>query len=119
MTGESERANRAPRRRLPLGRGATLVVDGTTHLVGLGDVSVSGAYLITRVPLKVGDVHELRLILVPSLTELVLQARVVRVVTREQAVHHPQGVAVQFLQPDNHTLWSLEAFVKARSGGTA
>jgi hypothetical protein len=106
---------RAPRRRLPMGRGARLVVRGSTHLVGLGDVSVSGAYLLTRVEMSVGEELELRLLLVPSLTELVLRARVVRVITREQSAHHPQGVAVQFVDVPPQTLVQLDAFVQARS----
>jgi hypothetical protein len=107
--------SRAPRRRLPLGRGARLVVKGRFHLVGIGDLSVSGAYLITRLPLQVGEEHELRLLLLPSLSEMPLKVRVVRVITQSQAgMHHPQGLAVQFLQLKSETRARLAAFVEAR-----
>ena len=117
MSDGTRVASRAPRRQLPMGRGARLVVRGSTHLVGLGDVSVSGAYLITRVQMSVGEEHELRLLLVPNLTELVLKVRVVRVVPRDKAAHHPQGVAVQLLDVDTATRVQLEGFVKARGDG--
>lgn len=117
MSDGTRGSARAPRRKLPMGRGARLVVRGSTHLVGLGDVSVSGAYLITRVPTNVGEEHELRLLLVPNLTELVLRARVVRVVQRDQVTLHPQGLAVQFLDLDPATLVQLEGFVQARGAG--
>ena len=112
--GSARGPTRAPRRRLPMGRGARLVVRGSTHLVGLGDVSVSGAYLITRLSLTVGDEPELRLLMVPSLTELVLKTRVVRLIPRDQATHHPQGVAVQFLDMEPSMRVELEAFAQAR-----
>jgi hypothetical protein len=112
--GQERSPKRAPRRRLPLGRGARLVVGDVTHLVGLGDISVSGAYLITRLELGVGEEHRLLLLLVPSLVELSLRTRVVRVVPRDHATHHPHGLAVQFLDVDPASLEHLEAFVQAR-----
>lgn len=103
---------RAPRRKLPLGRGATLLVDGRTHIVGLADLSASGAYLITRVHLRLGE--EVRLVVVPGGGELALRAQVVRVVQgSEERSHHPRGVAVRFLELDEAARARLDGFVKA------
>jgi hypothetical protein len=101
MTGR--RRARAPRRKMPLGRGAVLVVDGRTHIVGLADVSVTGAFLTTRAPVAPGKVCELRVAPVAGRVQLGLCARVVRVAQDgEEDGHHPRGVAVEFvgLAPD-------------------
>jgi Tfp pilus assembly protein PilZ len=90
-------------------------VNGRTHIVGLGDVSASGAYLIARVAVQVGDEHLLRVLVVPALHELTLRARVVRIVEdgASESAHHPRGIAVSFVDVDADTRARLESFVKA------
>ncbi len=103
----------SPRRKLPLGRGARLVVNERTHIVGLGDLSATGAYLITRAPASVGEVYHV-LITAPGLLDIRLRARVVRAVTAgEEGSGRPQGLAVQFVEMDADTRVRLEAFVAA------
>lgn len=103
----------AARRKLPLGRGARLVVDGRTHIVGLGDLSATGAYLVTRTQARVGEVYEV-LITAPGLLDVSLRARVVRAVKPgDEGAERPQGLAVQFLETDADTRIRLEAFVTA------
>jgi len=107
----SER-RRAFRRKLPFGRGAVLLVGERAHIVGVADVSVTGAYLSTHAPVAVGETHVLKLLILPERVELALQAEVVRVA---QAAHespqHPRGVAVRFLDTDPDSLSRLSAFV--------
>jgi hypothetical protein len=104
---------RATRRKLPLGRGAVLEIAGRPHIVGLGDVSVTGAYLITGARVAAGEVHRLRLIVVPGRPELALQVRIVRVVQEgPEKLHHPRGVAVQFVAVDEDAHRQLHAFVE-------
>ena len=107
----SER-RRAFRRQLPFGRGAVLLVGERAHIVGVADVSVTGAYLSTHAPVAVGETHVLKLLILPERVELALRAEVVRVA---QAAHespqHPRGVAVRFLDTDPDSLSRLSAFV--------
>ena len=103
---------RAFRRRLPLGRGAVLLVGERAHIVGLADVSVSGAYLSTRAPVAAGERHVLRWLVMPSRVELVLKAEIVRVAQAEhESTAHPRGVAVRFVDVDAEARRHLEAFV--------
>ncbi|HVO09887.1 MAG TPA: PilZ domain-containing protein [Vicinamibacteria bacterium] len=103
----------AARRKLPLGRGARLIVNGRTHIVGLGDLSATGAYLITRTPASVGEVYDV-LITAPGLLDIRLHARVVRAVSSgDEGTGRPQGLAVQFQETDADTRVRLEAFVAA------
>lgn len=98
VMGTPKRRARAPRRKMPLGRGAVLVVDGRTHIVGVADVSLTGAFLTTRAPVAPGKVCELRLAPVAGRVQLGLCARVVRLAQGgEEASHHPRGVAVEFV----------------------
>ena len=107
----SER-RRAFRRKLPFGRGAVLLVGERAHIVGLADVSVTGAYLSTHAPVAVGETHLLKLLILPERVELALQAEVVRVAQAEhESPRHPRGVAVRFLEPDPDSLARLSAFV--------
>src|SRR5262245_41366420 len=92
---------RAFRRKLPFGRGAVLLVGERAHIVGVADVSVSGAYLTTRAPVGVGETHVLRLLLLPDTVEVELRAEIVRVAQADHESHaHPRGVAVRFLEPN-------------------
>ena len=104
LTGNGSNGNddaerrRALRRKLPFGRGAILEVGERTHIVGLADVSVTGAYLTTRAPLSVGDTYVLRLLMVPERIEMALRAEVVRVAQADhESTDHPRGVAVRFV----------------------
>ena len=103
---------RAFRRKLPFGRGAVLVVGQRSHIVGVADVSVTGAYLTTRAPVAAGETHLLNLLLLPSRVEIELRAEIVRVsLAAHESPDHPRGVAVRFLDVDQASRAELEAFV--------
>ena len=106
---------RALRRKLPFGRGAVLMVRNRAHIVGLADVSVTGAYLTTRAPVEVGETHLLRLLLLPDTVEVELHAQIVRLALRDHESHaHPRGVAVRFLDLDAVSTRRLQAFIAQR-----
>jgi hypothetical protein len=110
--GSDAERRRALRRKLPFGRGAVLQVGDRTHIVGLADVSVTGAYLTTRAPLSVGDTHLLKLLMVPEKIEMALQAEVVRVSQEDhESKDHPRGVAVRFLGLDDEARERLQIYV--------
>ena len=103
---------RALRRKLPFGRGAVLLVGDRAHIVGLADVSVTGAYLTTRAPVSKGETHVLRLLLLPDTVELEVQAEVVRVAQNgHESPDHPRGVAVRFPDLDEKATGQLQAFI--------
>jgi hypothetical protein len=65
-----------------------------------------------RLALNVGDVHLLKLLILPDRTELRLKVRVVRVcLEQDESHHHTRGVAVHFLDVAPAERASLEAFV--------
>jgi hypothetical protein len=113
FTDEAGSERRRPyRRRLPFGRGAVLVVGGRCHIVGLADLSVTGAYLRTGAPIAVGETHVLRLLLLPDRGEFELRSEVVRVTQdRPESADHSRGVAVRFVGLDEATAARLEAYV--------
>ena len=75
------------------------MIGGRTHIVGLADVSVTGAYLTTRAPVAAGEAHVLRLLLLPDTIEVELRVEVVRVSPGEhESQEHPRGVAVRFVE---------------------
>ena len=107
----SER-RRAFRRKLPFGRGAVLKVGERAHIVGIADVSVTGAYLTTRAPVAAGETHVLRVLLLPAREEVALPVEIVRVSLAEhESSAHPRGVAVRFLDLGDSSRARLEAFV--------
>jgi hypothetical protein len=107
-----EERRRALRRRLPFGRGAILSVRDRTHIVGLADVSVTGAYLTARAPVEPGEIHFLKVLLLPSRIEIALKVEVVRVSMADpESPNHPRGVAVRFVDVDERQLALLQAFV--------
>ena len=109
---------RAFRRKLPFGRGAVLVVGERSHIVGVADVSVTGAYLTTRAPVAAGETHLLKLLLLPSRVEIALRAEIVRVsLAAHESPNHPRGVAVRFLDMDEASRAELEAFVAREPRG--
>jgi hypothetical protein len=109
---EEPERRRALRRKLPFGRGAILEVGERTHIVGLADVSVSGAYLTTRAPLAVGDTYVLRLLMVPERIEMALRAEIVRVAQSDhESTDHPRGVAVRFLDVNDEARERLQEYV--------
>jgi hypothetical protein len=105
-------SRRAFRRKLPFGRGAVLMVGERSHIVGLADVSVTGAYLSTRAPVSAGEAHVLKLLLLPARVEVSLRAEVVRTCLAEhESPDHPRGVAVRFLDLDEGSRELLKSFV--------
>jgi hypothetical protein len=103
---------RAFRRRLPIGRGAVLEVGERSHIVGLADVSVTGAYLMTRAPVAEGEAHVLRVLSLPTRVELSLKVEIVRVsLADHESPNHPRGVAVRFLDLDEPSRRFLEALI--------
>ena len=109
-SGEERR--RAFRRRLPNGRGAVLVVGERSHIVGLVDVSVTGAYLMARAPVAAGETHVLRILSLPTRVEFSLKAEIVRVSLADpESPNHPRGVAVRFLDVDESSRRLLEALI--------
>lgn len=103
---------RAFRRKLPFGRGALLTVGERKHIVGLADISVSGAYLIARAPVAAGEVHLLNVLLLPARVEMALKVEVVRVSLADaESNDHPRGVAVRFLDVEDDVKEMLQAFV--------
>jgi len=103
---------RAFRRRLPFGRGAILSVGERAHIVGLADVSVTGAYLTARAPVSAGETHVLKVLLLPSRLEIALKVEIVRVSLADpESPDHPRGVAVRFVDVDETSREFLQAFV--------
>lgn len=117
---EAER-RRAYRRKLPFGRGAVLQVGERAHIVGVTDLSVSGAYLSTHAPVSVGETHVLRLLILPERVEVALRVEVVRVAQSDsESSSHPRGVAVRFPEVDEPAHRWLERYVSRepkRAGG--
>jgi hypothetical protein len=110
--GAGAERRRVSRRRLPFGRGAVLRVAGRTHIVGIADVSVTGAYLVTRAPVSAGETHTLELLVPPARVALELRVEVVRVsLADHESLDHPRGVAVRFLHLDETSRGLLEGFV--------
>ncbi len=108
----SGKGGRARRRALPFGQAAVLVAQGREHIVGLADVSATGAFVVTRVSLPLAHEVVLKLLLLPGRRELRLPARVVRVAqTGEESPQHPHGLAVQFGATDGPSRQALEDFV--------
>ena len=100
------------RRKLPFGRAAVLVVGQRAHIVGIADVSVSGAYLTTRAPVAAGETHLLKVLLLPARVEVALRVEIVRVsLADHESADHPRGVAVRFVGLDETSSALLEAFV--------
>jgi hypothetical protein len=103
---------RAFRRKLPFGRAAVLVVGEKAHIVGVADVSVTGAYLTSRAPVSAGETHVLRILLLPARVEVALKVEIVRASLAEhESLDHPRGVAVRFVDLDEPMRGILEAFV--------
>jgi hypothetical protein len=103
---------RAFRRKLPFGRGAVLLVDNRAHIVGVADLSETGAFVSTRAPVQAGETHHLKLLVLPERIEVTLQAEVVRVAQDEnESDHHPRGVALRFVDVDERSLRSLRMYV--------
>ena len=115
VDAEGHERRRALRRKLPFGRGAVLKVAGRTHIVGLADVSVTGAYLTTRAAVAPGEVHVLRLLLFPDTVETELRVQVVRVsLGNHDSKQNPRGVAVRFLELDEAAARKLKSFITQR-----
>ena len=115
VDGQGNERRRALRRKLPFGRGAVLLAAGRTHIVGLADVSVTGAFLTTRAAVEPGEVHVLRLLLFPDTTETELRVQVVRVsYGGHDPKQNPRGVAVRFLELEDNVMRKLKFFIAQR-----
>jgi hypothetical protein len=115
VDGLGKERRRALRRKLPFGRGAVLLAAGRTHIVGLADVSVTGAFLTTRAAVEPGEVHVLRLLLFPDTVETELRVEVVRVSLGDhEPKQHPRGVAVRFLELDENVVRKLRFLIAQR-----
>ena len=111
---------RALRRKLPFGRGAVMVIGDRAHIVGLADVSVTGAYLSTRAPVAKGETHVLRLLLLPDTIEVEIKVEIVRVAQVElESQDHPRGVAVRFVEMNEQATGKLQAFIARSPTSTA
>jgi Tfp pilus assembly protein PilZ len=111
-SADDEVPQRAFRRQLPFGRAAVLMVGERAHIVGVADVSVTGAFISTRAPVSVGEAHLLKLLLMPERVELGVRVEIVRVAQASgESHHHPPGVAVRFLDVDEEGRRCLEVFV--------
>jgi PilZ domain len=107
----SSTPRRNHRRKLPFGRGGVLRVDGCSHIVGVVDVSVGGAYLATRTVLPPARSLSLKLRL-PSGVELSLACEVLRVSQQaDESQAHPRGIAVRFQELDALAQKHLEEFI--------
>jgi hypothetical protein len=116
VDGSGAERRRAFRRKLPFGSGAVLLVGERAHIVGLADLSVTGAYLTTRAPVAKGESHTLRLMLLPDRKPVELRAEVVRVAqSQHESPNHPRGVAVCFADMDDQVVERLQTFI-ARAG---
>ena len=103
---------RGGRRQLPFGRGAVLVTAHSSHIVGLVDLSVGGAYLASRTPVAPGQQIALKLLLTLGVA-VVLPAEVVRVVTRRESPDaYPPGIAIRFLDMEADLRARLAFFVE-------
>jgi hypothetical protein len=102
---------RSDRRKLPFGRGGILRVDGRSHIVGVVDISIGGAYLATRTAVSPARALCLKLRL-PSGSELSLTCEVLRVSQQtDESQAHPRGIAVRFRDLDPKTKKQLEEFI--------
>jgi Tfp pilus assembly protein PilZ len=89
-----------------------LQVGERAHIVGVADLSVTGAFLSTRAPLSVGDVHVLRLLVLPERVEISIKAEVVRLAqTDHESPHHPRGVGVRWVDLDDDVRGYLAFYV--------
>jgi hypothetical protein len=103
---------RAFRRKLPFGRGAVLMVEERAHIVGVADLSETGAFVSTRAPVRAGETHVLKLLVLPERIEVALRAEVVRVAQDEnESENHPRGVALRFIDVDDRSRRSLRMYV--------
>jgi len=113
--GSGGERRRAFRRKLLLGRGAVLTVGDRSHIVGLADVSTTGAYLMTRAPVAPGETHVLRILSMPSRVELAVKVEIVRVsLADHESPDHPRGVAVRFVDLEEPVRRFLEAMIERK-----
>ena len=101
---------RSSRRELPFGRGAILQIGGRVHIVGLGDLSEGGAFLVTRASASVGETHLLRLSMVSRRVEVTLPCEVVRVVDRPAE----RGMGVVFTELTSYSKDLIEQVLTRR-----
>jgi hypothetical protein len=103
---------RAFRRKLPFGRGAILMVEDRAHIVGVADLSETGAFVSTRAPVEEGETHLLKLLLLPERIDVALKVEIVRVAQEaNESDNHPRGVALRFVDVDERSLRSLRMYV--------
>ncbi len=104
------------RRALPFGRGAVLEIGDRSHIVGLRDLSVGGALLLTRASVRVGGAALLRLSMISGRAEVKLPCTVIRAVTTPSG-DSQRGLGVRFGDADDGVRESIAAFVARHPGG--
>jgi hypothetical protein len=88
------------------------MVDDRAHIVGVADLSETGAFVSTRAPVVAGETHLLKLLVLPERIEVNLNAEVVRVAQEDdESENHPRGVALRFVDVDERSLRSLRMYV--------
>ena len=92
----------ARRRTMPFLRGGALLVDQTSHIVTIVDLSPEGAFLATRADVRAGKDVALRAVLPRGGRQVTLPCEVVWRNTRlDPKTGRPAGLAVRFTGPDD------------------
>jgi hypothetical protein len=88
------------------------MVGDRAHIVGVADLSTTGAYLTSRAPVAAGETHVLRLLILPSRVAVALRVEIIRVAASDhESLDHPRGVAVRFVDLDEETRRLLATFI--------
>jgi len=120
VASQGRNRRRHPRRKLPFGRSAVLLVDGRSHVVALVDLSCGGAYVATRVPVTPGENLVIKLFLPRMGGELTLPCELVRAIAKgTDEDPRLQGLAVRFKDLHPAVVATLEAFVQQGLYGQA
>ena len=102
-----------PRRSVPYTRSAVLEAGGRNHIVTVTDLSITGAFLATRVALSLDPPLRLRVILPGASRESVMACQFVRWGASQGEATGPRrfGLAVRFEQPGPDDLRLLREFL--------
>ena len=109
VDADGNERRRPVRRKLPFGRGAVLMVAQRSHIVGLTDVSVTGAYLTTRAPSKPARPTSCGCCCPRHGGDRSARPGRARVAQEHESKHNLRGVAVRFLDLDAIAVRKLRA----------